>query len=79
MSEMLRISDNVYLKISCIEAVEQEQDGVYVYTSTSKFKTSLPASHIISIIDLREISQNSKNEVKENIGDIDLSNQFVSL
>lgn len=61
MSAMLRINDKTYLKVSCIEAVESESDGIYIYTSTSKFKTDLPIWQVINIIDLQQISEDVKD------------------
>jgi len=72
MSGMLRISENVFLKVSCIEAVELEEDGVYVYTSTSKFKTSISFFQMINILTIQSIPEDSKNK-------IDPTKQFVSL
>lgn len=82
MSAMLRINDKTYLRTSCIEAVGTEDDGVYIYTSTSKFKTDLPIWQVINIIDLQQIAEETKqNEVEpeRNFNDIDMTKQFVSL
>lgn len=72
MSGMLRISENVFLKVSCIEAVERKEDSVYVYTAMSKFKTNISFAQMINILTLHGISEDSKNK-------IDPTKQFVSL
>lgn len=78
MSEMLRINSNAYVRKSCIEVVEQEGDEVFVYTSTSKFKSDIALWQIINMVDLDKIEVKQEAEHKENM-DIDLTNQFVSL
>lgn len=81
MSSMIRINSSAYVKVSCIEAVETEQDGVYVYTSTSKFKTDIPIWQIINIIDLQEIQNNIQNNQSDDVNNsqVDMTKQFVSL
>lgn len=82
MSNMIRINSKTYLRLNCIQAIETEDDGVYVYTSTSKFKTDLPLWQIINMIDLQDISEDVKSEREEpkrNFNDIDMTKQFVSL
>lgn len=80
MSDMLRINSRVYIRKSCIEVIEQEEDSVYVYTSTSKFKSDVPLWQIINMLDLDDIAKEKREPVEEesSVG-VDLSKQFVSL
>ena len=65
-SKFIKIDENSFINTECIEAIEEIDGEVILYTSSSKFKSNLRINDVFNVLDL-----NNKS--------IDLTKQFVSL
>ena len=65
-SKFIKIDENSFINTECIEAIEEIDVEVILYTSSSKFKSNLKINDVFNVLDL-----NNKS--------IDLTKQFVSL
>jgi len=65
-SKFIKIDENSFINTECIEAIEEIDGKVILYTSSSKFKSNLKINDVFNVLDLNNRS-------------IDLTKQFVSL
>lgn len=62
MSEFIKIDENSFVKFDSIEAVEEIDGQVVVYTTNGRFTSNLGLGDIFNILDLRKRKINPMNQ-----------------